>query len=132
VTRTPSNLVVWFGVIGGGVAWAITFVAGLAFTFADCGVDPAGMSLPLHSWQAGLSAGGALVGLASLAVTVRVYLQSAVGEVPGEVRHGDNAPPPTGRVNFLAVVGLIVNTVAIAIMIMTAIGAPMLRLCQQA
>jgi hypothetical protein len=36
-----------------------------------------------------------------------------------------------GRVNFLATTGLLVNALVLAIMIMTAIGAPLLRLCQQ-
>jgi hypothetical protein len=36
-----------------------------------------------------------------------------------------------GRINFLATTGLLVNTLALAIMLMTAIGAPLLRVCQQ-
>jgi hypothetical protein len=132
VKPAPSNLLVWFGVLGGGLAWSVTFVAGLAFTLADCADSSSRLRLPLQSWQSGLSAAGAAIGLAALAVTVRLYSRSAVADIPGAVRHGDDAPPPQGRVNFLAVVGMVVNTLTIAIMVMTAVGAPMLNLCQQA
>lgn len=131
MSARPSNALVWFGVLGGGLAWVVQFVAGLAFTFAQCNQLGQRTMLPVRAWQAALAAAGAVVGLAAIAVATRLYRASAVGEIPGEVRHGDDAPPPVGRIQFLAVIGLVVNFLAVAIMVMTAIGAPLLRACQQ-
>jgi hypothetical protein len=131
VSARPSNALVWFAVLGGGLAWVVQFVAGLAFTFAQCDQLGQRTMVPVRSWQAALAIAGTVVGLASTAVAVRLYRVSAVGEIPGHVRHGDDARPPVGRIQFLAVIGLVVNFLAVAIMVMTAIGAPLLRVCQQ-
>lgn len=132
LTALPSTGRIWFGVLGGALAWAVTFVAGLAFTFAQCSAPPGRWQLPVQTWQAGLSAAGVLVGTAAGATSLRIYLATRrIDDVADHERRGDGYPPPLGRVNFLATVGLLVNFLAIAIMIMTAIGAPLLRICQQ-
>jgi hypothetical protein len=88
--------------------------------------------LPVQAWQSVLSIAGVLVGLAAVAVCVRLYRQTrGLDHVAATERRGEGTPPPVGRVNFLATTGLLVNALALAIMIMTAIGAPLLRLCQQ-
>ena len=133
MTRHPSTVLVWFGVLGGAVAWAAQFVAGLAFTFAQCNAPPGRWDLPVQTWQSGLAIAGIVVGLASIAVCVRLYRQTRdVDDAAETERLGKGTPPPVGRINFLATTGLLVNVLALSIMIMTAIGAPFLRLCQQA
>jgi hypothetical protein len=138
VTHRPPTALVWFGVLGGALAWGTQFIAGLAFTWAQCNAPPGRWQLPVRTWQSALAIGGVIVGLASVAVCVRLYRATRdveVGDGGDEVaaieRRGEGTPPPVGRVNFLATTGLLVNTLALAIMIMTAIGAPLLRLCQQ-
>ena len=136
MTRRPSTALVWFGVLGGAVAWATQFVAGLAFTFAQCNAPPGRWQLPVRTWQSALAVAGSLVGLAAISVCVRIYRRTrgAGGDadaVAETERAGKGTPPPLGRINFLATTGLLVNTLALAIMLMTAIGAPMLRVCQQ-
>jgi hypothetical protein len=135
VTRGTPTALVWFGVLGGAVAWATQFVAGLAFTFAQCNAPPGRWQLPVQTWQLALSIAGVLVGLVATAVCVRLYRRTRGGDggdgVAETERRGEGTPPPVGRVNFLATTGLLVNALALTIMIMTAIGAPLLRLCQQ-
>lgn len=132
MSRQPSTVLVWFGVLGGAVAWAIQMVAGLGFTFAQCNAPPGRWELPVQEWQFWLAVGGVVVGLASVAVCVRLYRQTRdVDDAAETERLGRGTPPPVGRINFLATTGLVVNTLALAIMIMTAVGAPFLRLCQQ-
>jgi hypothetical protein len=132
VTRQPSNLVLWFGVLGGGAAWTVEFVTGLFFTWAQCNQPDGRTQLPLRAWQTGLAAAGALVGLTALGVCLRIYLHThRIGDVAGEERRGDGHAPPLGRVHFLAVVGLTVNSIVIIIMVLTAIAAPNLAFCQQ-
>ena len=132
MTRPPSNPVLWFGVLGGGAAWTVEFVTGLYFSWAQCNQPDGRTRLPLRDWQTGLAAAGALVGLIALGVCLRIYLQThRIGDVAREERRGDGYAPPVGRVHFLAVVGLTVNTIVIVIMLLTAIAAPNLAFCQQ-
>ena len=128
----PSNTVVWFGVLGGGLAWLAQFAVNLAFSFAQCNAPVGRWQLPVRPLEIGLSAAAVGIGLLSMAVAGWLYLYTyQFKHVPQAERRGEGSPPPTGRLNFLAVVGLTVNLLALAIMVMTGIGAPLLRLCQQ-
>jgi hypothetical protein len=111
----------WFGVVGGSLAWAIQFVAAYGFGLAQCDQPTARWQLPVHGWQIGLGVAGILIALAAEAVSLRIFL---------DTRETDNSPPG-GRIHFLSVIGLTVNALALAIMAMTSIGAPLLPLCQQ-
>lgn len=130
--RAPSWLV-WFAVGGGACAFAIQFVSGLAFGWAQCEQGGAiRWQLPVHAWQAGVSAGAFVVGLASMAAAARLFRRTyKVGDVFGEERRGDGSPPPVGRIHFLAQVGLVVNLLVLAIIVMDAIAIPTFALCQQ-
>ncbi len=128
----PSDWVVWFGVLGGSVAWVLQFVANLAFSFAQCNAPAGRWHLPVHGWQIGLSVAAILVGLAATGVSLRLYRRTfRLDHVAEAERHGEGTAPPTGRINFLATVGLTVNSLALAIIVMTGIGAPLLPVCQQ-
>lgn len=130
--RYPSNLLLWFGVMGGFAAWITEFFSGLFFTWAQCNQTGGRTQVALRSWQTGLAAGGAVVGIAGFLVCLRIYLQThKFGDVAGEERRGDGHQPPLGRVHFLAVCGLLINLTAIAIMVMVAVAAPQLAFCQQ-
>jgi hypothetical protein len=77
--------------------------------------------LPVHGWEIALGAAAAGVALAAEAVCLRIF----------RATKGAESSPPAGRVHFLSVIGLTVNPLALAICLMTAIGAPMLTVCQQ-
>jgi hypothetical protein len=121
MSRRPPNALLWFGVLGGPLAWALEHVAGYAFGLAQCEQPVTRWQLPLHGWQIALAAGAALISLAAEAVSLRIFFRT---------RETGNAPP-AGRVHFMSVVGLTVNPLALAIILMTGVGAPLLTLCQQ-
>lgn len=125
----PSNLLVWFGVGGGAVAFAVQFVAGLAFSFAECDGPPRG--LPVHAWQLGLASAGFVVGLASTAVAATIFLRTyRIGDIFAEERRGDGSAPPLGRIHFLSIVGLTVNFLVLIIIVLDAVGTG-LHSCMQ-
>ncbi len=128
----PSTPLVWFGVLGGAIAWAVQFVANLYLTFAQCNQTQTHRSLPLHQLEIGISVAAIVVGLAAEGVSVSLFRQTdRIEGVTEEELRGEGSPPPTGRINFLAMVGVTVNFLALAIIAMTAIGAPLLAVCQQ-
>jgi hypothetical protein len=124
--------VVWFAVLGGAFAWVFQFVANLALTWAECNA-PARRTLPVHTVEIVLSACAVAVGVGAIALSLWLYLYTyQFKHVTVAERRGEGSPPPTGRISFLSVVGLTVNLLALAIMIMTGIGAPLLSVCRQA
>ncbi len=132
MTYPPSNRVVWFGVLGGAAAWVIQFVANLAFTFAQCNAPAGRWQLPVHDFQIALSVAAVSVGLAAAGVSLWLYLRThELDHVAEAERHGEGSAPPTGRINFLAIVGLTVNFLVLTIIVMTGIAAPLLTVCQQ-
>ena len=88
--------------------------------------------LPIHAWEIGLSIVAVLVGLAATSVCVWLYGRTFhLDHVAEAERRGLGSAPPTGRLSFMAMVGLTVNFLAVSIMIMTGVGAPLLHVCQQ-
>lgn len=130
-TRPPTALL-WFGVLGGAGAWVLQFAANLYFTFAQCNQPTQRFSLPVHGWEIALSVVAWAIGLASTTVALRIFRRTfAIDDVDAHELRGDGTPPPVGRVHFLAIVGLTVNFLALTIIVMTGIGAPLLPACQQ-
>jgi hypothetical protein len=130
--RLPSNTLLWFGVLGGAVAWTVQFLANLFFTFAECDQPVQRWMLPVHSWEVGLSALAVAVGLSAIGVSLMIFVRTArVDEVSAKERAGKGTQPPLGRIHFLAMIGLLVNFLALAIIVMTGVGAPLLPVCQQ-
>lgn len=128
----PSNRLVWFAVLGGAGAWTVQFVINLAFSFAQCNAPEGRWQLPVRGLQIGVSAVAVAIGLLSAGVALWLYLYTyQFKHVAQAERRGEGSVPPTGRINFLAVVGLTVNLLALAIMVMTGIGAPLLTVCRQ-
>jgi len=126
-----SNLVVWFGVLGGSVAWAVQFVTNLFLTFYTCGAA-AGSSLPLHPIQTAMGIAALVVGLASTATAAWLFRDTRQArEMSLKVIRGFGGDPPVARVHFLAIVGLTVNFLSLAIVVMTTIGSPVLLDCRQ-
>jgi hypothetical protein len=132
VSRPPSTALVWFGVLGGAGAWLVQFLINLAFSLAQCNRHPGRWQLPVHGWEIGLSVAALAVGLSAEGVCVRLYRRTfRLDHIAAAERRGEGSPPPAGRISFLSMVGLTVNLLALTIIVMTGIGAPLLPVCQQ-
>jgi hypothetical protein len=127
----PSNLKLWFAVLGGPLAWALQFPVNAELGYSRCYSSP---GLPLHPLQIALPAAGVAVGLVATGICAWLYLFTRsfnLEKIAAAERAGKGSPPPIGRINFLSMVGLTVNFLAVTIMVMTAIGGPLLPACQQ-
>jgi hypothetical protein len=94
---------------------------GYAFGLAQCDQPAGRWHLPVHAWDLGAAAAGFVVGLSALAVSARLFFAT---------RGADDAPPQ-GRVHFLAVVGLVVDLLALGIIVLDGVGTPLTALCHQ-
>jgi hypothetical protein len=127
----PSNLLVWFGFGGGALAFALQFVAGLAFSFAQCN-NGSRWHVPVSDWQVGLASGGFVIGLASTAAAASIFRRTyRIGDIFGEERRGDGSAPPLGRIHFLAICGLTINVLVLTIMVLDAVGTGLHGMCSQ-
>lgn len=131
-TAKHWNLVVWFAVLGGPLAWAAQFVANLFLILFSCN-GPARSPLPVHTLAIAVGATGLVVALASSGVALWLYRATAADrEMSHQVIRGfGGRPVRTARVHFLAIVGITVNFLVIAIIVMTTVGTPQLLSCQQ-
>jgi hypothetical protein len=130
--KLPSNGLLWFGVLGGAMAWTVQFLANLFFTFAECDQPVQRWMLPVHSWEIGLSALAVAVSVSAIAISSLIFVRTGrVDEVSAKEREGEGTQPPLGRIHFLAMIGLLVNFLSLAIIVMTGVGAPLLPICQQ-
>ena len=134
-TAAPTrhwNLVVWFAVLGGPLAWGAQFVTNLFLTLFHCDV-PVHSSLPLHPLGIAVGVAGLVVALLSLGVALWLYRVTVADREMSQmvIRGFGGKPVSTARVHFLAIVGITVNFLVIAIIIMTTVGTPELISCQQ-
>ena len=120
--RRPQ-LLQWFGVFGAPFAWTLQHVSGFALTLAAC--DPAGRtwSIPVDGVTAAISAVAAVVAVAAgLAATVS-WAQTRGAE--------KDDPPPEGRRYFLALVGMAITPLFLAMILMSSSGVLHLPECHQ-
>lgn len=128
----PPTALVWFGVLGGPMAWAGQFVINLYFTFAQCNQPGGRWSLPVHPLGVALSCLAVAVGIGATGVCAWMFARTyRIDDIYGQERRGEGSAPPTGRVLFLAIVGLTVNFLTLTIVVMTGIATPLLTVCRQ-
>ena len=131
--RSRTTPLLWFGILGGPLGWATQFVASYWFALAQCDPPVPRWHLPIHAWEIGLAGGGLAIGAVATAVSLRILLRSyrTNNDVLQEELRGTGSQPPLGRVMFLAVIGVTVNMLAIPIVVITGVGAPLLTVCRQ-
>lgn len=129
----PSNALVWFAVLGGGVAWIIQFAANAFVTFAQCDQPIQRWMLPMRGVEIGLSVVAAAFALAAGGASLRLFLATYRDQDAAALeRQGMGVHPPLGRVSFLSMIGLTVNLLVLVTTFMTGVGAPLLPICRQA
>jgi hypothetical protein len=113
----------WFGVFGAPFAWAGQHVAGFALTLARC--DRAGTiwGIPLDGVTIAISVVAATITVAAGAAAVYTLLQTRGVEK-------DDAPP-LGRRHFLALVGVTIVPLFLAMILMSGSGVVSLPECRQ-
>jgi hypothetical protein len=123
----PLEALSWFGLLGAPIAWTAMHVVGYGLTEASCGPAGSRWSIGVDGWTVALTAvaaaTAALAGLAAVAAFFRTRGVKGVG--------GSEEPPPKGRIHFLAVVGIAISPLFLAIIVMDGLGVVFLADCVQ-
>jgi hypothetical protein len=113
-------LLLWFGVLGGPVAWAVAHVAGVELSQASCR-QTARTGVPFDAWAIVVFVLAAIVAAGAEVAAVLTY----------RATRDASSEPPAGRIRFLAVIGMTIGPLFVAMILMGGLGAVLLERCQQ-
>jgi hypothetical protein len=114
VTRTRLELLQWWALFGGALAWTGSHVLGYFVAVGGCDVAVAHWDLNIVLWESLLMA-LALVGvLAAEAAAFAVYRATATVD--------KDAPGPAGRMHFFALAALLGNVLFFMLVVLDALG----------
>ena len=119
---TPQFLQ-WFGVFGAPFAWATQHVTGFALTLAKCERAGSTWSIALDGITTAVSIVATAIALAAGAAAVASWRQTRGAE--------KDDPPPEGRRFFLAIVGMSITPLFVAMILMSGSGVLDLSGCRQ-
>jgi hypothetical protein len=114
MSRSRLELLQWFGLLAGPLAWAMQLVLGSGLTLARCGEGGRGWAIANHAWQLALTTVAASVAVAAVLAAARVYRE--LRTVP------DDATAPLGRLRFLAVGALAASVLFFVAIVLSGIG----------
>jgi hypothetical protein len=123
VSRTAA--LSWFALLGAPFAWTVQHVTGFALTQAQC--NEAGLNVHLDTTTIAVTAPAALIALLAELAAIKVFRDTRRVEGVG----GSEEPPPKGRIHFLAVIGLAISPLFLAIILMSGLGTLSLPECVQ-
>ena len=123
--RPRSSALAWLGALGPPFAWAGQHIAGFALGLADCPDNTAG-----PGWHVPVDAGTIVVGGVAAAAAMLCGL-SAVAAWRATRDADDSDAPPAGRTHFLAVIGMTITPLFLAMIVMSSAGAIVFRGCVQ-
>jgi hypothetical protein len=109
VTRLRLELLQWYALFGGALAWATQHVVGYFVSTAGCGSVGGNTTLA----QVLLAVGAALLVLGAEAAAFTVFRATSSPE----------APPPAGRLHFFAQAALLGNVLFLLVVVLDGTGS---------
>jgi hypothetical protein len=112
----------WFAMAGAATAWGFQHAFGYWVSVGNCNQESTGWGSGAEFWTIAASATAALIAISAGLVAVALFRGTLEAETHGQ------APP--GRVRFLAIVGMAVTPLFLAIILMSGVGASIVSPCQ--
>lgn len=125
MSRLRLELLQWFALLGGALAWTAVHVVGFGFAEGGCAVAGAQWDFHLVPMQVTLVVLAGLTVVAAEASAVFVYRETKDVDV-------SRAPGPYGRMQFFAQAAILGNVLFFVIVLLDAIGALYHVRCHQA
>jgi hypothetical protein len=123
VPTSPASPLLWFGVAGAPAAWVLQFAIGYWIGWAECSATGSQWGISISVWSIAVTAVAAVSAVAAGLTAAAMFMA-----VDAEV---DDDPPPSGRVRFLAIVGMAITPLFFAMIVMNGVGAAVLAHCHQ-
>jgi hypothetical protein len=122
--RRPAVLV-WFGLFAAPFAWTAQHVAGIELTISACHDNTAGpgWDVPVDPVVIATTALAALIAVLGGLAAVNAWRATRGVD--------DSDPPPDGRIHFLAIIGMTITPLFLAIILMSGLGSILLAECVQ-
>jgi hypothetical protein len=108
MTRLRLEVLQWFALFGGALAWATQHVVGYFVSTAGCGSVGGDMTIA----QILLAVGAGLIVVGAEAAAFTVFRATAA-----------DAPPPSGRLHFFAQAALLGNVLFLLIVVLDGTGS---------
>jgi hypothetical protein len=120
-----AGLFAWLGVLGPPFAWAVQHIAGYSVGLADCpdNARGPGWSVPVDALT--IAIGGATALVAALCGVAAVTAWRTTRDAD------ESDAPPAGRIHFLAVIGMTITPLFLAMIAMSSAGAIVMNGCTQ-
>jgi hypothetical protein len=107
MTRARLEVLQWYALLGGALAWATEYVVGYFVSTADC----AGEAAHVSTIQIAIAL-GALIAISAAEVAAAVVYRATVPD----------APPPSGRMHFFAQAALLGNVLFLLVVVLNTVG----------
>jgi hypothetical protein len=120
-----SQALAWVGALGPPFAWAAQHIAGYAVGLADCPDNTAG-----PGWDVPVDAVTIVIGGVTALAVLGCGLAAVLAWRATRDNDDDDAPP-AGRVHFLAVIGMTIAPLFLAMILMSSAGAIVANGCTQ-
>jgi hypothetical protein len=114
VTRARLELLQWYALFGGALAWAAAHVLGYFVAVGGCDASVAYWHLNIVLWEALVMAVSLAAVLAAQAAAFVVYRETAGVD--------KDAPGPAGRLHFFAQAALLGNVLFFMLVVLDAAG----------
>ena len=116
------TVLLWLGVLGAPVAWAVLLGLGYLLDEAQCSRGSDAWGLDARIGNSALAAAATLVGVASLAAAYATWRSGQRGDVRDE----------RGRFEWMGFSGLLVSSLFLFLILMTGFGVNSVSPCHQA
>jgi len=113
-TGLVGRLLSWYGLLGAPFAWTAFHVAGVGIATGACSPWGVSSGVDIQPATLALTFGCVAVAIGGLLAAVIVYVATSGVDEEGA--------PPLGRIHFLAVIGLAIAPLFIAIILMAGLG----------
>jgi hypothetical protein len=123
MTRIRLELLQWFGLFGGALAWATQHVVGYGISDSGCSVAGQQWGLPVSTLQIVLGVAAGVIAIAAWTAALVAYRETrAVGK---------DAPGPAGRIHFFAEAALLGNVLFLVIIVLNSVSTVVQLPCRQ-
>jgi uncharacterized membrane protein len=123
MTRIRLELLQWFGLFGGALAWATQHVVGYGISDSGCSVADQQWGLPVSTLQIVLGVAAGVIAIAAWTAALVTYRETRAVD--------KDAPGPAGRIHFFAEAALLGNVLFLVIIVLNAVSTVVQLPCRQ-